>query len=177
VSDELKQCKVCKEFVKSDAAKCRYCHSMLLSFFNPKNPMLRGLFVGLGIWFVFVLIVLTITRQFEPKKLESKEFNLQESGLVVLNDKIVQREANVGIVAELKNGGKNSWSSVDVKAKLLKKDGSVSDLLEKNVRNIRPGETKYFKLTSCCGDKSEPVEFEKYEIYVEDAKALFDLKR
>lgn len=96
-------------------------------------------------------------------------YNRSKNDFMFSNDKVVSKNPNAEIIGEIKNNGKYYWYTVHLKAKLLNAQGEVLDVLSDDIRQLRPGETKYFKFNHCCGEKKEPIHFDKYELIVEDA--------
>lgn len=100
----------------------------------------------------------------------SKNVFSEKAGLVVTEHRLIRGPYDADVLGSLNNGGKQSWSLVNVRVELQDKDGKFLDTCSSRLDGaIRPEQTRNFKV-SCYGSKERPLtSFEKYSVTVDHA--------
>ena len=94
----------------------------------------------------------------------------EKAGLVVTEHRLSRGHYDADVLGTIKNGGKQSWSLVNVRVELQDKDGKFLDTCSSRLDGvIRPDQTRNFKV-GCYGSKERPlVSFSKYSVTVDHA--------
>ncbi len=79
------------------------------------------------------------------------------AGLTIESHRARATKYNLFVVGSVRNGGKDSWESIEPQVRLLEGSGQVVGICRGYVHGaVRPGEARYFSV-DCEGTEREPV--------------------
>ena len=94
----------------------------------------------------------------------------ENSGLIILSHESRRYDNKLILLGQIKNNGQETWSNIHIEVDLFNSKNAFVDQCSDLIwGDIRPEQTRNFKVT--CGecDDDPPVEFETYEIKILDA--------
>lgn len=122
---DTKQCMACKEAIRKEALKCRYCHQIQTKAANLQNkPVFHYLAIGmlglLIIWLVYYIISFSIEDPIEPV------FNIDDSQLLTST---LDKGLNIRCIATVNNPSIKRWENFSLQATFKNKAGEIIDVL------------------------------------------------
>lgn len=169
-------CKFCKSEIDEDCYKCPVCKEWTHPFrLRRDNPLLKRYVLIALLLFSFLYAPKLIFNKLHVdnlKKYEIKHFkSAEEHQLKILWSKPSGLKFHDKIFAEVKNDGRDTFSSLNVAAYFYDKSNNLIKVEEEYLSNIlKAGEKKVFQVNyicSCGKDENIPKTFDHYELKIE----------
>lgn len=167
-----KICQQCKEEIKANAKKCRYCHSMQGGFSatlsNPAYAPFVGILVAVPFMFAaFYFISSTFDR-------DKKEFEKYRSLVIVQDSKIhYAKEGDEGFISTIgtiKNNSDKKWNDLRIEVQYFNQSGALIDTRTDPVYSLvlLPNTEHAFRVREPA-DKPE-TEYASHKVFIRDAR-------
>ncbi|MES2526682.1 MAG: FxLYD domain-containing protein [Bdellovibrionota bacterium] len=95
----------------------------------------------------------------------------------LISSKLIKEKHGYRVVGEIENNESYMWDSVELVAIFKDKNDELLYLASAYVRDLNPGEKRYFQtLQPCSDDPHDLGKFKDYELRIETASANFKTK-
>lgn len=146
------------------------------------SGILSGLGIGIGLAIVaYLTIGLLVGKMYEETATATNEMYTNnspfkkygpESGLEIVSHDTRKIANGIAVLAQLKNNGESTWSSISVEVELLDKKGKFVEECSTYVRgSMKPGDSENIRI-KCGGCKNNPLPpYHTYTIKIKDASS------
>jgi hypothetical protein len=170
--EKTKICKYCQSAVDIKCKKCPVCKEWIS---YKSNPGIYSIIIGIGVLFFFSFYsdknIKSTAKKYESQEFQSAEYHHLK---ILWNNPQNNEGSEKYIIGELKNEGKDTFSSISVEASFYDKDKNLIKIGSAYLTgNISPGSTKKFEITYSCGQCDIKKMYDSYELEIIDGSMPF----